>query len=114
MISNSDVTIYHKGVDETTRLTKWTRYNYSNIWFFGSNKASVDKGFDNANSVEIRIPITESINVSNFSIGDIIVQGFLTTDINTQNDLNAYQTYNVTKINYNNFGNNPHIHLSGV
>lgn len=112
MISNSDVTIYHKSID-VNRLEQWTRFNYNNIWFFGSVGASVDKGYDNTNSVEIRIPLTESIDIDNFSLGDIIVQGSLSTDISTQQDLDGYQTYNIVNIKNNNFGGTPHIHISG-
>ena len=113
MISNSDVTIYHKSIDVATRLEQWTRYNYSNIWFFGSKGASVNKGFSNTNAVEIRIPITGNVNIDHFSLGDIIVQGSLDTDITKQQDLNAFQTYNITNIKNNNFGSTPHIHISG-
>ena len=113
MISNSDVTIYHKTFSVTTRLEQWTRYNYSNIWFFGSEGASVDKGYDDANAVEIRIPITDGVDIEHFSIGDIIVQGSLTTDITKQQDLKNYQTFNITRINNNTFGSRPHIHISG-
>lgn len=110
MISNSDVTIYHKIFNKATRLEEWTRFNYKNVWFFGGKGAYVNKGYDNANDVEIRLPITES---ENFSIGDIIVKGTLTTDIHTQQDLKNYQTYNITSIKVNDFGTRPHIHIGG-
>lgn len=113
MIKNSDLTIYHKTLDEHTALEKWTRYNYSDIWFFDSIGASVDKGYDNTNKVEIRIPITESVNINNFSLGDIIVQGSLAIEITRQQDLSEYQTFNITNIKYNDFGTQPHIHISG-
>lgn len=112
MISNSDLTIYHKSINVATRLEQWTRYNYSNIWFFGSVGAGINKGYDNADSVEIRIPLTGSVDINNFAIGDIIVQGSLTTDITTQQDLTG-ETYNITNIKNNNFGGTPHIHISG-
>lgn len=114
MICNSSLTIYHKGLDKTTRLEKWTRYNYDNVWFFGGKGAGINKGYDNANDVEIRIPYNKNIdlNIDNFAIGDIIVQGTLNTDITTQQDLNGL-IYNITSINNNNFGNNQHIHLGG-
>ena len=114
MITNSNITVYHQdGIDATTRLEKWTRYNYSNVWFFGGKGASINKGYDNANDVDIRIPYNSNISIGNFAIGDIVVQGTLTTDITRQQDLSSYQIYNITSINDNNFGNNPHIHLGG-
>ena len=114
MICNSSVTIYHKGFDENTRLENWVRHNYSNVWFFGGKGASINKGYDNANDVEIRLPYdSNTLNINDFAIGDIIVQGTLETNITTQQDLSDYLVYNITSIKNNNFGNNPHIHLGG-
>lgn len=114
MITNSSLTVYHKnGLDVVTRLEKWERYNYDKVWFFGGKGAGINKGYDNANDVQIRIPYDDDLNIANFSIGDIVVQGTLTTDIDTQQDLDSYDIYNITSINDNNFGNNPHIHLGG-
>lgn len=111
MITNSSLTIYHKSIENHTE--KWTRYNYDKVWFFGGKGASINKGYDNANDVEIRIPYSNNLEISHFAIGDIIVQGALETEITTQQDLKGYQIYNITSINNNNFGNNPHIHLGG-
>ena len=116
MVVNSSVTIYHmSGLDLTTHLEKWTRYNYPNVWFFGGRGASINKGYDNANDVEVRIPYdqNEGLNIDNFAIGDIIIQGTLETDINTQQDLEEYLKYNITSIKNNNFGNSKHIHIGG-
>lgn len=116
MITNSELTIYHRsGLDLTTHLEKWTRYNYENVWFFGGKGASINKGYDNANDVQIRIPYSKNngLNINNFAIGDIIVQGSLDQDIDTQQDLSNYLIYNITSINDNKFGKNQHIHLGG-
>lgn len=114
MITNSSLTVYHKsGLDVATRLETWTRYNYEHVWFFGGKGAGINKGYDNANDVQIRIPYDDNLDIANFSIGDIVVQGTLATDIETQQDLDNYTFYNITSINDNNFGNNPHIHLGG-
>lgn len=114
MITNSALTLYHKGIDKTTRLETWTKYNFSDVWWFGGKGSSINKGYDNANNVDVRIPYdTNTINVSNIAIGDILVKGTLDTNINTQQDLSNYDIYNITSINDNNFGNNPHVHLGG-
>ena len=115
MLTNSSLTIYHKGFNKTTRLETWTRYNYSNVWFFGGKGAGLNKGYDNANDVEVRIPYDQNANldITKFAIGDIIVQGALEINIERQQDLASYQIYNITSINNNNFGNNQHIHLGG-
>lgn len=115
MITNSTLTIYHKGFNENTRLETWTRFNYDNVWFFGGEGTSTNKGHENANDVQIRIPYEKNLNlnINNFSIGDIIVQGTLTNDITTQQDLNGYLIYAITSKNDNQFGSQPHIHISG-
>lgn len=113
MITNESLTIYHKTIDETTKLEKWIRNNYSKIWWFGGKGASIDKGYDNANDVEIRIPYTNQIDIGNIEIGDILVKGDIATDIITQQDLKDFEIYNITSIKNNNFGKNPHIHIGG-
>jgi hypothetical protein len=116
MITNSSLTVYHKdGLDVATHLEKWTRHNYENVWFFGGKGAGINKGYDNANDVQVRIPYDQNsgLNIEDFAVGDIIVQGTLNADIETQDDLSDYLIYNITSINNNNFGNNQHIHLGG-
>ena len=114
MITNASLTHYHKTLDETTRLEKWIRYNYKNVWWFGGKGSSINKGYENANDVDVRIPYDKNdIDINNLAIGDIIIKGTIDTDITTQQDLNNYEVYNITSINDNNFGINPHIHLGG-
>lgn len=114
MITNNSLTVYHmSGLDLSTRAEKWTRYNYDKVWFFGGKGAGINKGYDNANDVQIRIPYNDNLDISNFAIGDIIVEGTLNIDIDTQQDLENYNVYNITSLNNNNFGNNPHIHIGG-
>lgn len=121
MITNSKLTTYHKGFDETTRTEVWVRFNYGNdttenkIWWFGGKGSSTNKGYENANDVQIRIPydINENLDIRNFAIGDILVKGYIDQDILKQQDLADYDIYNITSINNNNFGNSQHIHLSG-
>ena len=114
MIINASLTHYHKTLDEATRLEKWIKYNYENVWWFGGKGSSINKGYENANDVNVRIPYDKNdIDISNLAIGDIIVKGTLDTDITTQQDLKNYEVYNITSINDNNFGINKHIHLGG-
>lgn len=115
MLTNFPITIYHKTFDSTQRLEKWTRFNYDEAWIFGGKGASINKGYDNANDVDVRLSylLIDDLNINNFKIGDIIVKGHLTLDINIQQDLKDYLTYNITSINDNNFGTKPHIHIGG-
>lgn len=114
MITNTSLTIYHKVFNETTRLEEWRRYNYYKVWWFGGKGSSINKGYDNANDVNVRIPyLLNNINIANIQIGDILVKGDIATDITTQQDLVGYEVYNITSINDNDFGNNPHLHIGG-
>ena len=113
MICNGSLTVYH--FVKENREENWIRFNYDNVWFFGGKGAGINKGYDNANDVQIRIPYgqNDGLDFGNFSIGDIVVEGTLETDIETQQDLNGNLFYNITSLNNNMFGNNPHIHIGG-
>ena len=114
MITNSNVTIYHKTFNKKERIEEWERYNYDNVWWFGSHNAGINKGYENANDVDVRISYnTHSVDTSKISIGDILVKGNLDIDIECQQDLKNYDVYNITLINDNNFGTSPHIHIGG-
>ena len=116
MITNSSLTVYHfDGLDVATHYEKWTRYNYDKVWFFGGKGAGINKGYADANDVQVRIPYDQNygLDIKHFAIGDILIQGRITTDITTQDDLIDYDIYNITSINNNNFGSSQHIHLGG-
>lgn len=108
------ITIYHKTFNSTTKLEQWTRYNYD-AWYFGGKGSSINKGYDNANDINVRIMYksNKDLNIDLFKIGDIIVPDNIALNINKQQDLNNYNVYNITSINNNNFGINKHIHLGG-
>ena len=116
MISNSKVTIYHKGLDLKTRTETWTRHNYDDVWFFGGQGSGINKGYQDANDFDCRIwyKTNPKLCLSNFAKGDIVVNDHLELDINTQQDLSNYLVFNIKSINDNNLGNNPHIHIGGI
>lgn len=112
MITNSDITIYHKTFNKQKKIEEWERYNFNNVWWFGNHNAGINKGYEEANDVDVRIFYdTHNVDLSKFSIGDIIVKGNLNIDISTQQDLKNYDIFNITLINDNNFGTKPHLHL---
>ncbi len=115
MITNSELTLYHCSLDENTHLEVWERINYDKVWWFGGKGSKLNKGYDNANNVDVRIPYNKNVvDFSKLAIGDIIVKGRLMTDITTQQDLDEDEVFIITSINNNNFGNNPHLHLGGI
>lgn len=114
MKCNSSLTVYHKEFDEDM-LEIWRRHNYANVWFYGGQGAGIDKGYENANDVSIRIPYGQNadLDFGDFSIGDIVVNGTLDFDIATQQDLDGYELYNIKTKQNNTYGREPHIHLGG-
>lgn len=111
MISNVTITYYRKKTDNN-KLPVWEKTIFSNVWKFGGKGSSINKGYENANDVDVRIPLEKIKNTNIFKIGDIIAVG-KQGDITKQSDLNGIEYYNVTSININDFGNSPHIHLGG-
>ena len=113
MIINNSLTLYHHTLEN--HEDKWTRYNYSKVWFFGGKGAGINKGYENANDVQIRIPYkgNDNLDISNISIGDVVLAGTMELDITTLSDLEDYDFYNITSISDNQFGNEKHIHLGG-
>ena len=114
MLTNSSLTVYHKVVKN--REDTWEKHFYKNIWWFGGEGSSLNKGYENANDVQIRIPydLNPNLDYNNFGIEDILVQGEY-EDIVSENDLKDLNIpyYNITSLNNNVFGNNKHIHVSG-
>lgn len=112
MLTNSSLTVYHK--IENDREYKWVKYNYEKIWWYGGKGASLNKGYENANDVQIRIfyELNPKLDYGNFGIGDILVQGTLESDITSEEDIEG-EYYNITSLNNNIFGKNKHIHISG-
>lgn len=120
MLVNSSLTVYHKDFDEKKRVERWIKHNYGTneeptVWWHGGKGVSVNKGYENANDVQIRIfyDINPNLDIKNFERGDILVQGTLDFDIKSQQDLRGYEIYNITSISNNIFGSNKHIHLGG-
>lgn len=111
---NSDMTLYHKTFDDVNKLEVWQKYYIKNVWWYGAKVGTLDKGYDNNNSLDVRVWYNknENLNIENFAIGDILVKG-QQADITTQQDLIGLEIYNITGIKNNNFGGSPHIHLIG-
>lgn len=111
MITNKTITYYSKGLDNT-KLETWTKTIFSSAWVYQTKGSIQNAGYENANEVEIRIPIKYVKDTSIFKVGDIIAIG-KQSDITKQSDLNGIEFYNVTSVNINDFGSQPHIHLGG-
>ena len=134
MLTNVSITYYHKTLDNN-KLPVWNRYVFEDVWHFGGKGSSINKGYENANDIDVRIPIVKGMTVKkindmtvlelnkmlvkniqgtniNLKVGDIIAIG-IQPEISRQSDLNDIEYYNVTSITINEYGNNPHVHLGG-
>lgn len=107
METNKSMTLYHKSdkPDPKTRLDKWIRYPIKNVMWQGGKGASVNKGYDKANDINIWIPYDQNENLDTipFAIGDIIVEGIIEDEITKQSDLKV-DNYNITTHINNNYG----------
>ena len=83
---------------------------FEKAWHFGGKGSSINRGYENANDISVRIPMEFVTDTELFTIGDIISIG-TTPPITKQSDLDEF--YNVTSITINEYGNNPHVHLGG-
>lgn len=112
MITNKSITYYHKALNPKTKLEEWNKTIFRSAWVFSGKGSSINKGYENANDMNVRIPMEFVRDKSIFNIGDIVAIG-IHADITEQSDLEGIEFYNVTSVNVNDFGNNPHIHLGG-
>lgn len=112
MITNKKITYYHKVLNNNTKLQEWSAVIFPDVWVFSGKGSSINKGYENANDMNVRIPMEYVNDTSIFKIGDIVAIG-KQPNIQKQSDLQNVEFYNVTSININDFGNNPHVHLGG-
>lgn len=111
---NSDLTLYHKKFDDVNKIEIWEKHYYPYIWWYGRTSASVNQGYVKNKSLDVRIwyDKNENLNIEDFALGDIIIQGEH-DDIECQQDLIGLDFYNITSISNNTNGNSKHIHLGG-
>lgn len=111
MLTNTDVTIYSRKYDKASRLDKWIRTYIPEAWWFKEEKSTLTpEGRINADVYTIRIPGTGAI----IKKDDYIVRGNCNIKIETVKDLENVEKVRVTSVNYNDFGDNPHIKVVGV
>lgn len=111
MITNTDITIYHREHDQKNRLDAWTSVYVPEVWWFESQKSSVTTdGLKVADVTTIRIPDISVVVKKD----DYIVKGNCDVEMVTVKDLEGIEKVRVTSVNYNTFGGNPHIKVVGV
>lgn len=111
MLTNTDVTIFHRVYDQKTRLDSWKMTYISEAWWFKKEQSTITTdGRKNADVYTIRIPNTNIV----LEKDDYIVKGICRVKMRTVKDLEGLEKVRITSVNYNTFGGNPHIKAVGV
>lgn len=111
MLTNTDITIYHREYNPEFRLDQWKRIYVPKAWWHKDEKSSVTTGgLKQADVITIRIPDT-MIKVAK---DDYIVKGNCSVKMQTIKELSGREFAKVTSVNRNLFGGNPHIKVVGA
>ena len=111
MLTNTDITIYNREYDPATRLDTWTRVYVPEAWWYKNEKSSITTdGLKQADVYTIRIPDTSIV----LKKDDYIVKGKCDVEMQTVKDLDGFEKTRITSVNYNTFGDNPHIKAVGA
>ena len=97
MKNNTSMKLYNKRFNPNTRIDEWDRHPIDNVMWQGGKGASINKGYEKANDINVFIPydINKELEKVPFSIGDIIVKGNIEDKIAKQSDLKV-DNYNIT------------------
>lgn len=108
MLTNADCTIYTRIPSGDS--VQWKRQYIPECWWFENLVSQITtEGLINANKVTVRIPdLTVVIRKD-----DCIVKGKGPEGVETVKDLKEYDYYKVVSVNYNRFGDEPHIKVVG-
>lgn len=89
MKTNTGITIYHKKYDKKNHLDRWDIQHIENVMWQGGKGASLNKGYDQANDINIWIPYNKNQSLKDIpiSIGDIVVKGLINKKIEKESDL---------------------------
>lgn len=111
MITNTDLTIYHRRYDPVSRLDTWSRTYVPEAWWFKDEKSSITtEGLKIEDVITVRIPDVSLELVKD----DYLVKGNCEIAVKTVKDLEGKEKMKVTSVNCNVFGNNQHIKVVGV
>lgn len=111
MLINSDCTIYRRIYDPSIDCDTWQKQYVPECWWFVGPKSTITtEGLKSADVLTVRIPDL-SVKVKK---DDILVKGNCTIELKTVNDLKEIEYFKATTVNYNRFGDSPHIKVVGV
>lgn len=110
MLTNTDATLYRRAYDPSTRLDGWERVHLPAVWWHEEEQSSVTtNGRKTADVYTVRITDL-SVQVKK---DDYLVRGNCRIPMRTAKDLADTDHFKVSGANYNRFGGNPHIKVTG-
>ena len=111
MLINTDVTVYNRTYNSKSGLDTWNRVYVPEAWWYKNEKASITtEGLKSADVYTIRIP---DVGVM-LKKDDYVVRGDCGVEMETVKDLEGFEKTRITSVNYNTFGDNPHIKAVGA
>ena len=112
MLVNSDLTLYHKTLNNLTKIEEYSRHYYEKVWCYLSESATLNKGVNKSNNLVVRISyeLNPGLDINDINKDDIVIIGNH-EDINSVSDLKEENFYKVVGITNNTFGTEKHIHL---
>lgn len=90
MITESDITLYKRSFDKSTRLDRWVRVQIQNVHWEESKGINIEKtGLENADKIKVFIPFTSLVGAltSDINPGDYVVKGLIEDEIGSTSEL---------------------------
>lgn len=84
MTTNADITIYHRTVDQNTRLDAYDRHTVSRVLWEACKAANViDSGMEDSDAFRVYVPWVHVRNAV-IAVGDIVVRGVCEKEISAE------------------------------
>lgn len=99
MLTNADMTLYHKTLDPATRRDVWTRTQYQGVnWYAQTASSVLADGLKQADTLTVQIPETAAPDGFPGALGDIVVKGLIDDEITGPGQLKHHGYFTVTAV----------------
>ena len=96
MLTNTDVTLYSRKYNPSTRLDEWERIYIPEVWWYKNEKSQITTdGLKQADTCTVRIPYT-NIEIKK---DDYLVKGDCEVDMQKIKDLDGLDKTRITSAN---------------
>ncbi len=105
MLTNADITVYHKTYNPQTRLDDWQKTHVKNVNWYAERAVSVGSdGLNAADTFIVRVPVSSALERLTVSVGDYVVHGLIEIDITRPAELAKFERFIVTAVRDNRRG----------